>query len=431
MKSISHVLQKELHISNQYPLILSVSGGIDSMSLVSMLLDSGYRIIVVHFNHLKRDESIIEKDLVESFAQKNNLAFHYYTIDIRDGNFHHQAHLLRTHYLKEVARLYQTPYILTAHHLDDLFENILMKLTRGSNLLGYAGMQMMHQDGEFIYVKPLLYTSKTELIDYATEHHVLYLNDSSNEDNYYLRNRYRHAIVPVMKQENENLLEQIKQYHMQLSNAFHFIRKTTIQHIPSSMIIDLNLFAHWDPVLQEDAIAYLMEDHEISFTFETVLKIKKMLLSSKPNQSYELSREFRFTKAYREAYITSTTHSKNTRIKLTPETTVIENVAVFTFSYNSGAVTEEFTKLCYNELAFPLWLRHREEGDQLAFDYGHKKLKKLLIDLKIPMEERQKLWVLTDSNNQILWVEHYYLNQTLGNDHTLYFTIKEDKKHAQ
>jgi bifunctional protein TilS/HprT len=305
-----------------------------------------------------------------------------------------------------------------------------MKLTRGSNLLGYAGMQMMHQDGDFIYVKPLLYTSKNELVDYATEHHVLYLNDSSNEDNYYLRNRYRHAIVPVMKQENENLLEQIKQYHLQLSSAFHFIRKTTIRQIPSSMIIDLSLFSSWDPVLQDDAIAYLIEHHDISFTFETVSKIKSMLLSSKPNQSYELGREYRFIKAYREAYITSTANPKSTRIELTPDSTIIENVAVFTFSYNSGAVTEEFIKLCYNELAFPLWLRHREEGDQLSYTYGHKKLKKLFIDLKIPMEERQKLWVLTDSNNQILWVEHHYINQTLGNDKTLYFTIKEDKKHA-
>jgi len=430
MKSITHLLNKELHIPTKYPLVLSVSGGIDSMSLVSMLLDSGYRLIIVHFNHLKRDESIIEKDLVESFAQKHHLAFHYYTIDVLDGNFHHQAHLLRTHYLKEVAKLYQTPYILTAHHLDDLFENILMKLTRGSNLLGYAGMQMMHQDGDFVYVKPLLYTSKNELVDYATEYHVLYLNDSSNEDNYYLRNRYRHAIVPVMKQENENLLEQIKQYHLQLSSAFHFIRKTTIKQIPSSMIIDLSLFSSWDPVLQDDTIAYLIEHHDISFTFETVSKIKSMLLSSKPNQSYELGREYRFIKAYREAYITSTANPKSTRIELTPDSTIIENVAVFTFSYNSDAVTEEFIKLCYNELAFPLWLRHREEGDQLAYTYGHKKLKKLFIDLKIPMEQRQKLWVLTDSNNQILWVEHHYINQTLGNDKTLYFTIKEDKKHA-
>lgn len=431
MKSIIHLLQKELHIPTQYPLVLSVSGGIDSMSLVSMLLNSGYRLIVVHFNHLKRDESIIEKDLVESFAKKNNLSFHYYTIDVGDGNFHHQAHLLRAHYLMDVARLHKTPYILTAHHLDDLFENILMKLTRGSNLLGYAGMQMMHQDGDFIYVKPLLYTSKTELVDYATEHHVLYLNDSSNEDNYYLRNRYRHAIVPVMKQENENLLEQVKQYHLQLSRAFHFIRKTTIDHLASTKIIDIDVFVTWDPVLQDDAIAYLIEDHRIPFVFETVSKIKTMLLSSKPNQNYELGREYRFIKAYRQAYVSSIATPNRSRIELSPETTIIENMAVFTFSYNSEAVTEEFIKLCYNELAFPLWLRHREEGDQLTYAYGHKKLKKLFIDQKIPMEDRQKLWVLTDSNNQILWVQHHYVNQTLGKDKTLYFTLKEDNNHAQ
>lgn len=431
MKSIITLLHKELHVSTKHPLVLSVSGGIDSMSLFTMLLDSGYRLVVVHFNHQKRDESIIEKDLVETFSKKHNIPFHYYTIDVADGNFHHQAHLLRAHYLMEVARLYKTPYIVTAHHLDDLFENILMKLTRGSNLLGYAGMQMIHQEGEFTYIKPLLYTSKSELVDYATEHHILYLNDSSNEDNYYLRNRYRHAIVPVMKQENDRLLEQIKQYHLQLSRAFHFIRKTTLEHVPKDRVLDLDAFSSWDSVLQDDAIAYLIEYHHLPLTFDTVEKIKKMLTSSKPNSTYELGREYRFVKAYREAYVTSDAASNLMPIQLSPESTLIENVAVFTFSYNSGAVTEEFIKLCYNELAFPLWLRHRKDGDQLAFDYGHKKLKKLLIDLKIPMEDRQKLWVLTDSNDQILWVQHHYVNQTLGNDKTLYFTIKEDKKHAQ
>ena len=105
-------------------------------------------------------------------------------------------------------------------------------------------------------------------------------------------------------------------------------------------------------------------------------------------------------------------------------------MGTFTLFTKTNDNTEEFLKLCYNELAFPLWLRHREDGDVLSYAYGHKKLKKLLIDKKISFEERNRLWILTDNQQNILWVENYYLNETLGTKETLYFKLKGDKKHA-
>lgn len=424
MKDIIPRLIDELKVNPIYPLIVSVSGGIDSMTLLSLLLEGPFELVVVHFNHLKRDESIIEKDMVESFAKKHNLPFHYYTIDIQSGNFHHQAHLLRNHYLIEVAKLYKTPYIVTAHHLDDLFENILIKLTRGSNLLGYAGMQMKHTDGHYIYLKPLLYLSKDDLIDYATAHHVPYLNDASNEENYYLRNRYRHAIVPIMKQENPEILEQIKQYHHQLSTAFSFIRKTSISHFGNNHKINIEEFSKLDQAIQDDMIAYLLEYNKVGFTFQDVSLIKQMIFKNKPNLSYPLNKDFAFVKAYQEAYVSKKIAIKPIKIELKVGTNKIQNVATFTLLMNSNTNTADLNKLCYNELAFPLWLRHREDGDQLEYDYGHKKLKKLLIEKKIPKEKRDNLLVLTDQNNKILWVETLYINQTLGDQNTLYFKLK-------
>jgi tRNA(Ile)-lysidine synthetase-like protein len=105
-------------------------------------------------------------------------------------------------------------------------------------------------------------------------------------------------------------------------------------------------------------------------------------------------------------------------------------VAKFTFLSKSTVKNDDLVKLCYNELAFPLWLRHREEGDVLAFDYGHKKLKKLFIDKKIPMKDRDQLWVLTDNDNTILWVQNHYVNMTLGDENSLYFKLNEVKTHA-
>ncbi len=429
MKSIVSILKNELHIPTSSTLILSVSGGIDSMVMLHMLKDSPYLLVVTHFNHLKRDQSMIEKDLVENYAKSLEIPFHYYTIKVKEGNFHHQAHVLREHYLNEVAKLYDTPYILTAHHLDDLFENILIKMTRGSNLLGYAGMQQINETSSFTYIKPLLYFSKKEIKTYAEENNVTYLDDESNEENTYLRNRYRHSVVPIMKQENDTLLDQIKQYHSQLSNAFFFIREQTKTHVQNNHI-DITLFKTWNPALQDDAIAYIIENSELNISYEIIQKIKRMLLSSKPNAIYRLNKNHCFIKSYNDAFIKPLSDKNDSQFIIHEGDTHIGNMAIFTLLSKTNANTEEFTKLCYNKLAFPLILRHRTEGDTLSYSYGHKKLKKLFIDEKIPMDIRNVLWILTDHDGIILWVQNHYLNQTLGNEKELYFNLKEVRKHA-
>jgi tRNA(Ile)-lysidine synthase len=423
------ILKNDLHIPSSSTLIISVSGGVDSMTLLHMLKGTSYPLVVVHFNHLKRDQSVIEKDLVEQYCKSIDVPFHYYTIKVNQGNFHHQAHILREHYLNEVAKIYQTRYIITAHHLDDLFENVLIKLTRGSNLLGYAGMQQINETESFSYIKPLLYISKREILSYAKENNISFLDDESNEENTYLRNRYRHSVVPIMKQENDMLLDQIKQYHNQISDVFFFIRNQTKQTIKNGHI-NLERFKTWDKVLQDDAIAYLIESYELNISYEIIQKIKRMLLSNKPNSIYRLNKNHCFIKSYQDAFIKPLTDKDDVQFLIKEGETRIGNMAIFTLLSKSSSKTEEFTKLCYNKLAFPLILRHRMEGDQLAYSYGHKKLKKLFIDEKIPMDVRNDLWILTDHDGTILWVQNHYLNQTLGSDQTLYFTLKEVRKHA-
>lgn len=424
MKHVIDLLNQYPKNLKDKPIILAVSGGVDSMVLCHLLVTNHYHIHVLHFNHQKREQSHIEAKLVEKFCGEYHIPFHYIKLDIaHDGNFHHQAHILRHHHLIQLAKQEKTPYMMTAHHADDLLESILIKLTRGSNLLGYAGMQYSYTKHNMTIIKPLLYTSKQEIINYANTHKIAYMNDASNEENTYLRNRYRHAISPIMKQENPKLLDQIIKYHEQLTDAFQFIRKQSISFI-SHHQIDLASYRQLDTVLQNDIIAYLLEQKDIEINYEKIQAIRSMLINQAPNQSYRLNHKYICVKAYNHAFIEPLSPVKPVFIEVKKGENVLPNMKIFTFLNETPINTEEFTKLCYNKLAFPLWLRHRLDGDKLAYNYGHKKLKKLLIDKKIPMKKRDQLWVLTDNNNQILWVENYYLNQTLGQDYTLYFKSK-------
>ncbi|TVP84876.1 MAG: tRNA lysidine(34) synthetase TilS [Acholeplasmataceae bacterium] len=431
MKEVLSFLRDDLAINPKQTLIIAVSGGSDSMALLSLLLTTSYHLVVVHFNHQKRPESRDEAKLVESFCQEHDVPFHYYALNIAGGNFHHRAHHLRTHYLNEVAHVYKTPYVLTAHHLDDLLENILIKLTRGSNLLGYAGMQRVHRFDDMIYVKPMLYVSKADIMAYVRAHQVPYLDDASNDEHAYLRNRYRHAVVPIMRQENETLLEQIKQYHLQVSAAFQAIRSHTKRFLNNGEVIDVVAFQNLEEAYKDDVIAYLIELKSLSLTYRTVQKIKAILQGKRPNTSYPLSNRHTFVRAYQEAYIQHSEPVEHKRVELKEGKTKVGNVSIFTFFDKTDAKETELVKLCYNKLAFPLWIRHREDGDMLRYSYGHKKLKKLLIDLKIPAEARKRLWVVTDNDDLILWIPDYYVNETLGDEHELYFHLTEEKKHAQ
>ena len=107
MNKVIPLLRTELKIPSKSTLILSVSGGVDSMVMLSVLMKSTYKLVVVHFNHLKRDASVIEKDLVEAFCQKNEIPFHYYTISVKNGNFHHQAHQMRALFVSAMDRAFQ------------------------------------------------------------------------------------------------------------------------------------------------------------------------------------------------------------------------------------------------------------------------------------------------------------------------------------
>jgi tRNA(Ile)-lysidine synthetase-like protein len=174
-------------------------------------------------------------------------------------------------------------------------------------------------------------------------------------------------------------------------------------------------------------IAFLLENKQINTSYEIILAIKQMILNNKPNQVIDLSNQYQFIKAYDRSYVKTKKIQKDVKFEIKTGETKLPNNVIFTFLDNSNTHTEDLEKLCYNKLAFPLWIRHRQNGDKLTYDFGHKKLKDLLIDKKIPMEKRNSLWVLTDNENNILWVQNLYTNQTLGNEHTFYFKLKETK----
>lgn len=407
-----NIVKEKLKPFFDHPWVVSVSTGVDSMVLLDMVRSFSHPLVVVHFNHQKREASWIEADYLKSYCEKHGLIFEYVLLNIDEGNFHDSAHKQRRLHLERVALSHQTPYILTAHHANDLAETVLMKLSRGSNLLGYSGLQAVSKQGDFIYIKPLLSISKTALYDYAKNHQIRFFEDVSNQADLYTRNRYRKNIVPELIEENPQFLDKVIQYSNHLYEAFSYIRKKSKNYLNANQNrIQLSTFFLEDVVIQKDILACLLESHKVEFNQLKIESILSFLHTSGPNQSFPLSESLILKRVYQKVDILHSISIKPFHHILDLDAfNVLETMGFVTFLDAPSNSSFYEIKLCYNKLALPLVARSRQPGDVLEFDYGKKKLKDYYIDHKIPMDIRNRDIIIADQTGRILSVLGRYYN---------------------
>ncbi len=405
-------VKEKLNPYFDHPWVVSVSTGVDSMVLLDMVKTFDHKIIVVHFNHQKRVASNDEALYLKSYCEKEGLVFEYFMLEITGSNFQDQAHDLRKKHLEEVATKYQTPYILTAHHANDLAETVLMKLSRGSNLLGYAGLQGVSKQGHFIYIKPLLSFSKASLYDYAKKAQIQFFEDASNTESTYTRNRYRKTIIPSLIEENPQFLSKVNQYSNHLYEAFSYIRESSKKYLNQNQNhIQLSTFFLENVVVQKDIIAVLLETHEIEFNQLKIESLLSFLKTSGPNQTYDLNETYVLKRIYQKVILTKlNSFTPFSQVLDLDAFNALETMGFVTFLDAPSNSSFYEIKLCYNKLALPLVARTRKPGDILEFPYGKKKLKDYYIDHKIPKDIRDRDIIIADQNGRILSVLGRYYN---------------------
>ncbi|MFA5692001.1 MAG: tRNA lysidine(34) synthetase TilS [Acholeplasmataceae bacterium] len=408
----------KLNLSKKPVYILAISGGVDSMVLLDLFIKNNFKIVVVHFNHQVRDESILDHELIKDITTLHDVCYHYIKLSIKSGNFQAEARKERYNNLIKLSRKYNTNNIVTAHHLDDLAETILIKLIRGSNLLGYSSMRESTLINDINYLKPLLTYPKESLIKYANLNKIKYNLDESNLEDSYLRNRIRHNVMPFIKNER-NSLDNFLSFSKQTYLASKYIRTKTLSFLNKKDEFSFSSFNKLDLTIKMDIIAYLLEKINSQRTYQKIETILKQLSSKKPNINITLSKDYKLVKSY-------------DLIKLEPFINIDFQVSNYNLVISPKKIdkADEFIMICYNKLDFPLNIRTRKPGDKLQFNYGHKSLKKYLIEKKVPLNNRDQLLIVVDQSNTIIWIPNLYINNTLGNKNKLYLTIKE-KNNAQ
>lgn len=427
---MKNIVNEVLLPHKEKKIIVSVSGGIDSLVLLDILINLKLNIVVVNFNHQQRKQSLIEAEYIKDLCLKETITFEYFLLDIAlKDNFQSASSNLRKKHLVSVAKKYKTDVIITAHHLNDLAETVLLKLSRGSNLLGYAGMQQSYKKDNIYFVKPLLYVSKEEINIYAKNNNINYFIDESNLTDSYTRNKIRLNVIPYLITENSAFLNKIIDYNKLLSNSFKYIRKETLKFLNTSLSFNATDFKNLDKTLKFDVIAYLLEQKDLNITNEKITMILEYIDNSGPNRTLDLGNNYEFVKEYDLVYVEKKAILKPFKQQLYfDKENVLPNGDVIIINNKISGKVSNHINICYNEKVQPLYARTRKPGDKLYFSYGHKKLKKFYIDEKVPLKERKTDVLIVDNNDTILAILGRYVNnhQDLKDTFTLNYRRKQN-----
>lgn len=190
--------------------VVAVSGGVDSMALLHMLLQQpGLQLVVAHANHGMRPDAEQDETFVREFAVQHDLPFYSIQLNLGQDASEATARTARYDFLQQCSKKVTALGIILAHHQDDLIETALLAIMRGTGWRGLAPFV-----GNEYYVRPLLATPKHQLIGYARAHHVPWREDTTNTNEAYTRNYIRHTLVPLLDQKSsewrDNFLQQIR-----------------------------------------------------------------------------------------------------------------------------------------------------------------------------------------------------------------------------
>ena len=417
MNEVYEYLKSKIDIFKNNNLVVATSGGPDSMLLLYLLnkirVNNEFNIVCAHVNHNVRKESADEQIFLKEYCEKNNIIFECMKIEkYTDDNFHNQARIIRYNFFENIMKKYNSKFLFTAHHGDDLIETILMRITRGSTLKGYSGFQKESNVNNKIYFKPLISVTKKQILEFNQENNIPFVTDASNEKEYYTRNRYRKHVLPFLKNEEENVHKKYLQFSEEILKYENYLEEETNKYF-SKVFVDnqiiIDKFVLLNNLIQERIIIKILDniynDNINLIQKSNVNLILELINSNKANMKLDLPKNIIAIKNYNNLeFLIDNKITKDYNFKLDKkielETGTIEIVE------KSDDTSNYCIRLNSNEIVLPLFIRNKKDSDRIEIKglNGSKKIKDIYINSKIPIQNRKKLPILVDSNGIILWL---------------------------
>ena len=415
LNKVADFIAKHRLLSREGLHLVALSGGADSVALLLILKELGYRIEAAHCNfHLRGEESNRDEDFVKELCRKQDIPFHVIHFDTKEYAALHQvsvemaARELRYGYFRQLRQDIGADKVCVAHHRDDAVETLLMNLMRGSGVHGLTGIRAHH--GEI--VRPLLAVSRQEIEEYLHSIGQDFVTDSTNLVDDVLRNKIRLNVLPLLEKINPNVAENIgktarfmQETEKVVETAIRqqqeeFIehdaqRETetvsieTLQQLPSPELFLYEWLAKkgFNTTQVEQLTEHL--DGISGRAFET------------PDHTLLIDREY-LVLARRKAPMKSLRIPEEGRYRIDENICIdiksLENVFI---SKSDDCITIDKSKVKY-----PLTVRPIANGDAfIPFGMtGRKLVSDFLTDQKCSLLEKRNQLVVTDCEGQILWL---------------------------
>ena len=181
--------------------LLAFSAGIDSTALYHLLKEKKIPFDIALVNYKSRPQSDEEASYAKSLAEQDGKKLFLLERKVEGRDFEHRARKIRYTFFENIIAEERYENLVTAHQLDDMLEWALMQLCKGCGTAEMVGMQPVEERKCYTLVRPLLFTPKTSLLSYLEERQIHYFVDTSNLEERYTRNRFRHQAAAFLMEE--------------------------------------------------------------------------------------------------------------------------------------------------------------------------------------------------------------------------------------
>ncbi|MFZ6050447.1 tRNA lysidine(34) synthetase TilS [Halocola ammonii] len=401
-------------VSKSDRVLLAVSGGVDSMVMAQLFIDSELDFGIAHCNFgLRGEESDLDAELVEQFAEENDIAFNSNKFDVAKAKAkwkvgtQEAARRLRYEWFEKLCELFDYSKIATAHHRDDAVETFLFNLIRGGGYRAWSSMSP--QNGKVI--RPLLWASKEEIRAFSETEKVPFREDQTNFENNYSRNELRNLVIPELEKikpgASKHIAEAIDHFaelkpaienhlaglteklvHTEGEKSYLDLKRWKDVREKSALLKHLSEGWGLEPV-QIDQVKDLAESQSGKFVETNSGKIfrEREHLVFVPNQNNEIESQ----------QIERGQSSIDKPLKLEFSEEAVSN------DFKSANSNQAFLDL--DNLTFPLTLRLWQQGDKfqpLGMN-GKQKVSDFLIQKKVPVFEKDRVMVI-ESAGEIAWI---------------------------
>ncbi|MGT2667469.1 tRNA lysidine(34) synthetase TilS [Streptococcus rifensis] len=415
MKQEFYKVASQRHFFDKHDKVLiAVSGGLDSMTLLSLMLDyqDAFKIElgIAHVHHGQRPESDAEAAYLASYAERQAIPFH---LSRFTGNFSEEgARDFRYQFFKDCMEQKGYTALVTAHHADDQAETVFMRIIRGSRLRHLSGIKECQAFGSGELIRPLLSFSKSEFEP------IFHFEDDSNQSRNYFRNRVRQDYLPLLVTENPKLNQHLCHLAQEVDDLTTAI-SDLIKDIDYTCLEVFN--AYPDSIQTYFLQDYLSQIPDLKTLHKAQFNDLLHILRTHQNKIIPLKADYQLIVTYEDFKIE----------KIHPETDeVLPNIMVesgnqvfhgsFQFSFNQKIdhVDQEVPLLSDS----PVYLRSRQAGDSIIINGQTRKVRRLFIDQKIPLSERDQA-IIIEQDQKILGIvgiavsdlSKYPKNDTINN----------------